>query len=84
MKKIILCLAILSINFCLVAQNQDKEIKDKLKGLKILKSEEIDRVQIEIKKPDPGATLPVRNKEFDIYPKLEIKSRILKSNRMLY
>jgi len=84
MKKIILCLAILSISFCLVAQNQDKGDKDKLKGLKILKSEKIDKVEVEIQKPDPGATLPVKNKDFDVYPKLEIKSRILKSNKILY
>lgn len=74
------------VSALLVAQNpsEQKKTNDKFKNLKILKSEQVDEIKINIRKPDNATQMPRKNLELSMFPKLEVKSRIIESNKLIY
>ena len=86
MKRIILLLILLGLFSFLLAQNKDvtSEIKEKYRNVKMLKSIDIEEVKIDLRRPDNTATMPRKETEFSFVKKIEIKSKIVKSNKQLY
>lgn len=81
MKRILLFLIVITVVAPAFAQ---KKADDKFKGIKILKNEEAEEVQIDIRKPDNASKMARKQTEFMIFQKLEYKIKIKKSNKLLY
>ena len=83
MKKLILAmLAILSIS-CVLAQNDTTNL-DKFKNLKVLKSDGDEEVQVEIRKPDNSSLMTRKATKFKRIVKLDQRSKLKESNKLLY
>jgi len=79
-KKLLLLLLMFSFTFCLIAQEETVNRSN----LKKLKSDEEDKVTVEIKKPDNSAIMPRKQTEYKTEHSFSIREKIKKSNKLLY
>ena len=83
MKKLILAmLAILSFS-CVLAQNNTADLV-KFKNLKVLKSDGDEEVQVEIRKPDNSSLMTRKATKFKRIVKLDQRTKLKESNKLLY
>lgn len=83
MKKIILAmLAILSFS-CVLAQDDTANL-EKFKNLKVLKNDGDEEVRVEIRKPDNSSLMTRKATKFERIVKLDQKSKLRESNKLLY
>ncbi|MDO9577778.1 MAG: hypothetical protein Q7J16_07830 [Candidatus Cloacimonadales bacterium] len=86
MKKLIIIFLSLIFSSGLVAQTTEteKEDTDKFQNVKMLKSEQSEEVQIEIRKPDNASLMPRKVTDFENTAQKQMIKKIKNSNKMLY
>jgi len=86
MKKILIFSIFLVFAFCIFAQTTEieDENSDKFKNVKMLKSEQDEEVQIEIRKPDNASLMPRKVTDFENTAELKMIEKLKKSNKLLY
>jgi hypothetical protein len=65
-------------------QSDDKQETERFKNIKTYEDEQAEEVKIEIRKPDNAAKMPRKRTDFTMSRELEFRSKIIKSNELLY
>ena len=84
-KMLILCILIIFISSLLAQTTSGQSTKSaKYRNLKKLKSETVEEVKIEIRKPDNTALMPRTQTDYSSDMKLNVIDKFKKSNKLLY
>ncbi len=84
MKKLIIISLFLVFAFGIMAQTIEKVDSDKFKDVKMLKSEQSEEVQVEIRKPDNASLMPRQDTDYENTAEKKMIEKLKESNKMLY
>jgi hypothetical protein len=88
MKKFIVMVLFLALFTLLLAQEAETDTntgnEDLFKNVKVLKSQQDEEVQVEIRKPDNASLMPRKQTDFENTAEMKMIEKLKESNKMLY